>query len=736
MPLNILKENSTRSKIVSVVASGGLVAGIVVIFSANAQTTTYTLTVTKDGANGSLSTNTVSGAGTYTSGSTVTVTAAADATSQLDNWSSGCASANISSDGSSGWCTVQMTASKTVTASFKSKTTSTATYTLTVNKSSTPSGSLSTNTVTGAGTYTSGSTVTVTAAADATSQLDNWSSGCASANISSDGSSGWCTVQMTASKTVTASFKSKTTSTATYTLTVNKSSTPSGSLSTNTVTGAGTYTSGSTVTVTAAADATSQLDNWSSGCASANISSDGSSGWCTVQMTASKTVTATFKTKTTSTATYTLTVNKSSTPSGSTANGTVTGAGTYTSGSTVTVTAAADSSSQLDNWSSGCASANISSDGSSGWCTVQMTASKTVTASFKSKTSSTNYVLTVSKQSVNGGNGTVTISPTTATSCGYGCFNYPAGERVILVASPNSGSTFSGWSGDCVGLGLTCNVTMSLAKNVIATFSAGTTTGGGGTPAGFFNLSVTKQGSGVGTVRSFPTGIDCGTACDDDFDSGDNVILTVLADDSSIFSGWGGDCSGTGITCTVSMTATKTVTASFDTKEISGPSNPQLKTLTVSKDGPGVGGVVYSSPRGIACGTVSSVPNGINIGPFNPFPCTASFTAGTYLTLNALPGPMSFISGWGGCNNQSVYPDGSGWCLVRIDPDQTNQEVVANFEVDVAGIIRTAGGIVGALNAKTVEVNVSGGGQGKVWSNVSRLTGGMISCEPDCSQDF
>ncbi len=73
-------------------------------------------------------------------------------------------------------------------------------------------------------------------------------------------------------------------------------------------------------------------------------------------------------------------------------------------------------------------------------------------------------------------------------------------------------------------------------------------------------LLVLKTGLGSGTVTG--TGINCGTVCDGNFLTTDTVILTATAAADSTFTGWSGDCSGTG-TCTVSMTVARAVTANF-----------------------------------------------------------------------------------------------------------------------------------------------------------------------------
>lgn len=78
-----------------------------------------------------------------------------------------------------------------------------------------------------------------------------------------------------------------------------------------------------------------------------------------------------------------------------------------------------------------------------------------------------------------------------------------------------------------------------------------------------FMLTVNREGTGTGTVTSSPGSIDCGLTCTAPYAASSSVSLNASPDADSIFAGWnGGGCSGTG-TCTVSMTAALTVTATF-----------------------------------------------------------------------------------------------------------------------------------------------------------------------------
>lgn len=75
-----------------------------------------------------------------------------------------------------------------------------------------------------------------------------------------------------------------------------------------------------------------------------------------------------------------------------------------------------------------------------------------------------------------------------------------------------------------------------------------------------YTLSVSKTGSG--TVSSTPPGIKCGSDCSQSYVQDTLVTLTATADSSWLFSHWGGACSGAG-SCEVSMTAAKSVSATF-----------------------------------------------------------------------------------------------------------------------------------------------------------------------------
>jgi len=125
------------------------------------------------------------------------------------------------------------------------------------------------------------------------------------------------------------------------------------------------------------------------------------------------------------------------------------------------------------------------------------------------------------------GTGTVTSNPTginctiTSGSASGECSeNYTEGTSVTLMAAPNPGSTFAGWSGGCSGTNPTTNVTMNANKTCTATFQqVGTiviqkmTIGGEGmfsfsaTGMGLSNFSLTTSGGMASqTFSNIPAG--------------------------------------------------------------------------------------------------------------------------------------------------------------------------------------------------------------------------------------
>ena len=134
-------------------------------------------------------------------------------------------------------------------------------------------------------------------------------------------------------------------------------------------------------------------------------------------------------------------------------------------------------------------------------------------------------------------------SPKTATTDGSGAYSFPVSYGWSGSVTPSlKGYTFSPTKRDYTSV-------MANQTGQNYTLNA-------------YTLSVSKTGTGSGTVTSSPAGISCGSTCSHAFNYNTSVVLTAAPAAGSKFSGWSGSCTGTG-TCTVIMSAAKSATANF-----------------------------------------------------------------------------------------------------------------------------------------------------------------------------
>jgi hypothetical protein len=78
------------------------------------------------------------------------------------------------------------------------------------------------------------------------------------------------------------------------------------------------------------------------------------------------------------------------------------------------------------------------------------------------------------------------------------------------------------------------------------------------------SVSVSKGGSGTGTVTSQPAGINCGTACQSIFHGGVRVTFTATPDPGSVFSGWSEFCGTDPVCGPIDIEFDVALTATFD----------------------------------------------------------------------------------------------------------------------------------------------------------------------------
>jgi Divergent InlB B-repeat domain len=278
-----------------------------------------------------------------------------------------------------------------------------------------------------------------------------------------------------------------------------------------------------------------------------------------------------------------------------------------------------------------------------------------------------NFTLNVGRSGT--GIGTVTSSPA-GINCGSDCAEgYTSGTLVKLTATPASGSSFAGWSGNtaCSNGSVTVNgdITCTALFNLITTYT----------------LTVTRSGTGSGTVTSSPAGINCGSTCLATLSSGTAVTLSAIPSSGSTFAGWTGnaDCADGSVTVTSNMGCTATFNAS-------GYALTTSVVNEVTSSGSAAGRIV-SNPIGIDCGT----------------DCTENYTSGRVITLTPMPAANSRFVKWAGdadCSDGSVTMNG-------------NKNCTATFATNI------------------VSLSVSKKGNGTVTSTPSG-----ISCGTTCSFNF
>jgi hypothetical protein len=223
-------------------------------------------------------------------------------------------------------------------------------------------------------------------------------------------------------------------------------------------------------------------------------------------------------------------------------------AANFADGSFVTLTATPAAGSVFNYWGGGTCFGTST-------CKLDAYTPQTATATF----TAVSYALEVVGEGT--GSGTISSAPAGINTCPIPSTctaNFPIDTVVVLSAIANPGSVFAGWADNgCTGTG-TCTLTMNEALTVTATFN----------PV-MYQLTVMDQGTGGGSVLSTPGGIECYSGstegCMVSFDTGVTVTLNATVTPGSSFAGFSSNCTSvTSTSCTVTMSAAETVTATFN----------------------------------------------------------------------------------------------------------------------------------------------------------------------------
>ena len=255
----------------------------------------------------------------------------------------------------------------------------------------------------------------------------------------------------------------------------------------------------------------------------------------------------------------------------------------FPGGGNLTLRATAEQGFDFAGWFGACTG--------TGECQVAMTQGRAVTAAFKPRLIPTgSSLLHIENRNpppagfASNNAGTIRITtPSGSAECREAvCEQFVQHGQEVIVAVEEG--TLRGWEGVCVGSADPCRFTVTGPTNLVVSFRPS------GAVVVSYAVNVTRFGSG--TVTSVPDGLGCGptSGCAAAFRFGIRVRLTAASARGWRFSGWQGDCSGTG-PCSVTTDATRSVYARFE---------PARHALSVRTRGLGRGRVV-SEPAGIDC---------------------------------------------------------------------------------------------------------------------------------------
>ncbi|MGI8829971.1 MAG: InlB B-repeat-containing protein, partial [Candidatus Limnocylindria bacterium] len=299
------------------------------------------------------------------------------------------------------------------------------------------------------------------------------------------------------------------------------------------------------------------------------------------------------------------------------------------------------------------------------------------------------------------GAGSVSSDPA-GIDCGADCAEtYPAGTAVSLTATPEPGSTFTGWSGDCTGTG-PCELSMDADHSVTATFTVVT-----------HDLDVTLAGAGSGSVSSDPAGIDCSSDCSETYPDGTAVTLTAAPEPGSTFTGWSADCSGTA-SCELSMDADHSVTATFEVEPsadlgVTQTDEPDPVTggnavnyaITVTNNGPDAAtGVILTDtlPAGHALVGVDdpscTFASGVVTCPIGSLASGDSADVSITVATTAVSSPTAMINEARVSADQTdpVSSNDSAIAVTTVQPAPDDPDTASGWITAAGGTVETGGG--------------------------------------------
>ena len=184
-------------------------------------------------------------------------------------------------------------------------------------------------------------------------------------------------------------------------------------------------------------------------------------------------------------------------------------------GQSASCTATPDAGYDFTGWTGDCTGTGV--------CQLtNVTSTRSVSATFALNT----YAISITPAAANG---TVTCTPNPVTH----------GQNASCTATPDAGYHFTGWSVDCTGTGACQLTNVTSTRSVSAAFALNT-------------YAIATPAAG-GSVACSPNPVS----------HGQSASCTATPDAGYHFTGWTGDCTGTGACQLTNVTSTRSVSATF-----------------------------------------------------------------------------------------------------------------------------------------------------------------------------
>ena len=171
---------------------------------------------------------------------------------------------------------------------------------------------------------------------------------------------------------------------------------------------------------------------------------------------------------------------------------------------------------------------------------------------------------------------------------------------------------------------------------------------------------ITRAGPGNGTITSSPQGINCGNACTAAFAYGTGVTLTATPAAGSAFGGWfGGGCTGTSPTCTLSVKTAPMITATFNSTAQSFSLGLSPSTAVVAQGGSATATASITRLNGFTGAvtfTATGAPAGLTVAanPTGPTDTTATINISAASSVAAGNYPVTVTASASGVPSQAA----------------------------------------------------------------------------------